>query len=383
MVSDVSNDPDGAGANPATSAVASASAATYGRREASVAPTLPPGWESRLDPVTGRTFYIDHNTKTTSWTLPRAAQPEPEIPSGGDNAHGGLHRTASIGGVSNAGPGPWRLLGSGVDEVRGKMLPAALSAMCEIFLANGDLHAAVYTASRAIHTQIFHLLDGRSVKAGGSGGSSAYHAAASLSNMSISAQRRFLNMTQDVHRQQQFEMFLGAHRERHFPSCSRYGGGGRGGGIVGGGLVRSDSGNNIAATPPSKSSSSEPSSPDPANGGSSTAPALRRRRRSSTTTRRRPRAPRCSRARPPPPSSSRRGPWANRFRRPRLSWPRARRARPRRCGCARRVSAARRSPSGSDAPARPSTCSSRPRRARPSTPLRGSWTSSAVRRWID
>ena len=274
VVSDVSNDPDGAGANPATSAVASASAATYGRREASSAPTLPPGWESRLDPVTGRTFYIDHNTKTTSWTLPHAAQQsEPEMPSGGDDAHGGLHRTASIGGVSNAGPGPWRLLGSGVDEVRGKMLPAALSAMCEIFLANGDLHAAVYTASRAIHTQIFHLLDGRSVKAGGSGGSSAYHAAASLSNMSISAQRRFLNMTQDVHRQQQFEMFLGAHRERHFPSCSRYGGGGRGGGIVGGGLVRSDSGNNIAATPPSKSSSSEPSSPDPANGGPSTAPA--------------------------------------------------------------------------------------------------------------
>ena len=273
VVSDVSNNPDGAGANPASSAVASASAATYGRREASSAPTLPPGWESRLDPVTGRTFYIDHNTKTTSWALPQAAQPEPEIPSGGDNAHGGLQRTASIGGVSNAGAGPWRLLGSGVDEVRGKMLPAALSAMCEIFLANGDLHAAVYTASRAIHTQIFHLLDGRSVKAGGSGGSSAYHAAASLSNMSISAQRRFLNMTQDVHRQQQFEMFLGAHRERHFPSLSRYDGGGRGGGIVGGGLVRSDSGNNIAATPPSKSMSSEPSSPDPAIGGPSTATA--------------------------------------------------------------------------------------------------------------
>ena len=26
-------------------------------------PKLPPGWESRKDPVTGRTFYIDHINK--------------------------------------------------------------------------------------------------------------------------------------------------------------------------------------------------------------------------------------------------------------------------------------------------------------------------------
>jgi hypothetical protein len=43
---------------------------------ASPAPTLPPGWESRLDPVTGRTFYIDHNAKTTSWTLPQIERPD-------------------------------------------------------------------------------------------------------------------------------------------------------------------------------------------------------------------------------------------------------------------------------------------------------------------
>ena len=268
-------DPDGAGGHNPGASVASASAATYGRRDERVtAPTLPPGWESRLDPVTGRTFYIDHNAKTTSWTLPQIERPDStdSPPNDSSQAAGlGLHRTNSGVSVSNpnAGPGPWRLMGAGVDEVRGTMWPAALSAMCEIFLANGDLHAAVYTASRAIHTQIFHLLDGKSVKAGGSGGgSSAYHIAASLSNTSISAQRRFLNMTQDVHRQQQFEMFLGAHRERHFPSCSRYGGGGgtraSGAGIVGGGLVRSDSGNNIAATPPREKAAAEPNLPDPA-----------------------------------------------------------------------------------------------------------------------
>jgi hypothetical protein len=31
---------------------------------------LPAGWESRTDMVTGATFYIDHNTRTTTWTRP-------------------------------------------------------------------------------------------------------------------------------------------------------------------------------------------------------------------------------------------------------------------------------------------------------------------------
>jgi hypothetical protein len=49
-------------------------------------------------------------------------------------------------------------------------------------------------------------------------------------------------MTQDVHRQQQFEMFLGIHRERHFPSCAAAGGSGSqglsgGGSAVSGGAL--------------------------------------------------------------------------------------------------------------------------------------------------
>ena len=31
---------------------------------------LPPGWEMAFTP-TGRPYYVDHNTKTTSWTDPR------------------------------------------------------------------------------------------------------------------------------------------------------------------------------------------------------------------------------------------------------------------------------------------------------------------------
>lgn len=32
-------------------------------------PPLPPGWEEKVAPD-GRSYYIDHNTKTTSWTRP-------------------------------------------------------------------------------------------------------------------------------------------------------------------------------------------------------------------------------------------------------------------------------------------------------------------------
>ena len=35
---------------------------------------LPPGWEARLDPRTGSVFYIDHNTRTTTWTHPLQQQ---------------------------------------------------------------------------------------------------------------------------------------------------------------------------------------------------------------------------------------------------------------------------------------------------------------------
>lgn len=38
---------------------------------------LPAGWESRTDIVTGSTFYIDHNTRTTTWTRPVQVPPPP------------------------------------------------------------------------------------------------------------------------------------------------------------------------------------------------------------------------------------------------------------------------------------------------------------------
>ena len=191
--------PKGLGLGAAATAAA---AATYGRRdaggEAKAPAALPPGWESRFDTVTGRTFYIDHNTRTTQWTLPAPEKSAEAEVAGAETGVAGVRSDADEGSFrSDAEEGssvsasarpsaqPWGLLGAGVDDVRASVLPSTLAAMCEIFLANGDLHSAVYTASRAIHTSIFHLLDGSgrgaSRGAGGGGPRSAYAAAASLS----------------------------------------------------------------------------------------------------------------------------------------------------------------------------------------------------------
>ncbi|KAJ7505267.1 hypothetical protein B0H11DRAFT_1851467 [Mycena galericulata] len=40
---------------------------------------LPEGWERRTDPV-GRTYYVDHTTRSTTWHRPQAATPTPRVP---------------------------------------------------------------------------------------------------------------------------------------------------------------------------------------------------------------------------------------------------------------------------------------------------------------
>lgn len=32
---------------------------------------LPPGWEIKVDPQTGWPFFVDHNSRTTTWNDPR------------------------------------------------------------------------------------------------------------------------------------------------------------------------------------------------------------------------------------------------------------------------------------------------------------------------
>ncbi|CAG8459561.1 16376_t:CDS:10 [Acaulospora morrowiae] len=55
-------------AGPSVASGSSSSARTFGAFEDQYGP-LPPGWERRIDHL-GRTYYVDHNTRTTTWTRP-------------------------------------------------------------------------------------------------------------------------------------------------------------------------------------------------------------------------------------------------------------------------------------------------------------------------
>lgn len=139
---------------------------------------LPPGWESRCDAVTGKVFYIDHNTRTTTWVHPCP-----------DEA--------------------WRKYDMTVEEFKEATLPSPITVLSGLFLNAGDAHATLYTGSRAMHSQILQLFSEEASK-------SKQYAAAQ--NVKITLQRRYLNVIMDSTRQKQLEMLLGLRKKRHFPT---------------------------------------------------------------------------------------------------------------------------------------------------------------------
>lgn len=40
---------------------------------------LPPGWEIKIDPQTGWPFFVDHNSRTTTWNDPRVQSAGPKV----------------------------------------------------------------------------------------------------------------------------------------------------------------------------------------------------------------------------------------------------------------------------------------------------------------
>ena len=170
---------------------------------------LPPGWESRRDAVTGNVFFIDHNTRTTTWTrpppptttsaAPRAAPATPPVPPAATPRAAAEQQQASFG-----------AFGRSVESLRASLLPGAAAALAELFAASGDLHAALYTGSRALHSSMMALLDAGGAARRGRGHSPA---AVAASQIGISVQtaciRRFTNLTLDAARQAAFQAFLG------------------------------------------------------------------------------------------------------------------------------------------------------------------------------
>mmetsp|Transcript_106955 Transcript_106955/g.310523 ORF Transcript_106955/g.310523 Transcript_106955/m.310523 type:complete len:341 (-) Transcript_106955:343-1365(-) len=63
----------GTGRRAAASGGGSASRTAMSQTQPARQPPLPPGWEERRDPKTQRPYYVDHNTRKTSWKRPTAA----------------------------------------------------------------------------------------------------------------------------------------------------------------------------------------------------------------------------------------------------------------------------------------------------------------------
>ena len=59
------------GTTPSTQVVQNAQMRNFNPNVDQYGP-LPPGWERRIDPL-GRTYYVDHNTRTTTWNRPSAS----------------------------------------------------------------------------------------------------------------------------------------------------------------------------------------------------------------------------------------------------------------------------------------------------------------------
>ncbi|TMS09152.1 NEDD4-like E3 ubiquitin-protein ligase WWP1 [Larimichthys crocea] len=64
----------GAGGSSSNSATADGAKPRQQAPNAGAADPLPPGWEQRKDPH-GRTYYVDHNTRTTTWERPQPLPP--------------------------------------------------------------------------------------------------------------------------------------------------------------------------------------------------------------------------------------------------------------------------------------------------------------------
>ena len=94
-----------------------------------------------------------------------------------------------------------------MEDVRSRLLPSVVNALTELFQLNGDVHAALYTGSRALNSGMMHMLDGSGTRRRGVVASSP--AASTATQIGISVQRRFVNLTLDSSRQLAFEAFLG------------------------------------------------------------------------------------------------------------------------------------------------------------------------------
>lgn len=139
---------------------------------------LPPGWEKRSDAVTGKTYFIDHNTRTTTWNHPCPDR-------------------------------PWKRFDMSFEDFKRSTILGPVSQLADLFLVAGDIHATLYTGSKAMHSQILSIFTEEAGK---------FKQFSAAQNMKITLQRRYKNAVVDSSRQKQLEMFLGLRLFKHIPS---------------------------------------------------------------------------------------------------------------------------------------------------------------------
>uniref|UniRef100_A0A1D1ZIN1 Uncharacterized protein C1093.03 n=1 Tax=Anthurium amnicola TaxID=1678845 RepID=A0A1D1ZIN1_9ARAE len=147
---------------------------SYGKYSGS----LPPGWEERSDAVTGKHYYIDHNTRTTTWEHPCPDK-------------------------------PWKRFDMTFDQFKNSTILYPITQLADLFLLAGDIHATLYTGSKAMHSQILNIFNDDSGK---------FKQFSAAQNVKITLQRRYQNVLVDSSRQKQLEMFLGIRMFKHLPS---------------------------------------------------------------------------------------------------------------------------------------------------------------------
>ena len=151
-------------------------------RDATSTVSLPEGWAQYTHAETGRIYYANHSTRSTTWERPSTEK-------------------------------PWKRFDMTIDQFKNSTVLYPVNKLSELFLLAGDIHATLYTGSKAMHSQILNIFSDDAGK---------FKQFSAAQNMKITLTRRYMNLTVDSSRQKQLEMFLGIRMFKHLPSIPVY-----------------------------------------------------------------------------------------------------------------------------------------------------------------
>ncbi|CAH1412773.1 unnamed protein product [Lactuca virosa] len=106
---------------------------------------------------------------------------------------------------------PWKRFDMTFEEFKKSTILSPVCLLADLFLLAGDIHATIYTASKAMHSQILTIFTDEPAK---------FKQFSVAQNVKITLQRRYKNAIVDSSRHKQLEMFLGLRLFTHLPSPS-------------------------------------------------------------------------------------------------------------------------------------------------------------------